>query len=159
MPSFRRQYEGQCGSQQPKMAICDHCGLVREHSAGHGQGGDAFKWVPFGAVHLLVQERPAAEHGRAHDGSIGEVGLLAFLTGATTNNQYRHSINLPVNPFDRHNIVIGPGQRTYDRNAEGKVLNVCKKPAYLSEYFAARYLQPNSWVHVALARVVMLWAS
>ena len=69
-----------------------------------------------------------------------EVGLMAFLTGATTNNQYRHSINLPVNPFDRHNIVIGPGQRTYDRNAEGKVINVCQKPAYLSEYFAARYL-------------------
>ena len=78
-----------------------------------------------------------------------EVGLMAFLTGATTNNQYRHSINLPVNPFDRHNIVIGPGQRTYDRNAEGKVINVCQKPAYLSEYFAARYLQPNSWVYVA----------
>ena len=78
-----------------------------------------------------------------------EVGLMAFLTGATANNQYRHSINLPVNPFDRHNIVIGPGQRVYDRNAEGKVINVCQKPAYLSKYFAARYLQPNSWVYVA----------
>ena len=78
-----------------------------------------------------------------------EVGLMAFLTGATQSNQYRHSINLPVNPFDRHNIIVGPGQRTYDRNAEGKVINVCQKPAYLSEYFAARYLSPNSWVYVA----------
>ena len=78
-----------------------------------------------------------------------EVGLLAFLTGATQSNQYRHSINLPANPSDRHNIVIGPGQRQYDRNAEGKVINVCQKPAYLSEYFGTRYLQPNSWVYVA----------
>jgi hypothetical protein len=78
-----------------------------------------------------------------------EVGLMAFLTGATQSNQYRHSINLPVNPFDRHNIIVGPGQRVYDRNADGKVINVCQKPAYLSEYFASRYLQPNSWVYVA----------
>jgi hypothetical protein len=78
-----------------------------------------------------------------------EVGLLAFLMGATQSNQYRHSINLPVNPFDRHNIIVGPGQRVYDRSTEGKVINVCQKPAYLSEYFAARYLSPNSWVYVA----------
>ena len=78
-----------------------------------------------------------------------EVGLLAFLTGATQSNQYRHSINLPANPSDRHNIIIGPGQRQYDRTAEGKVINVCQKPAYLSEYFGTRYLQPNSWVYVA----------
>ena len=58
-------------------------------------------------------------------------------------------MNLPANPYDRHNIVNGPGQRVYDRNAEGKTINGCQKPAYLSEYFAARCLQPNNWVYVA----------
>ena len=78
-----------------------------------------------------------------------EVGVICYLTGANLSNQYRNSIKLPKNPYERHNLIIGPGQRQYDRDSEGKVINVCQKPAYLSEYFASCYLQPSSWVFVA----------
>ena len=46
--------------------------------------------------------------------------------------------------YDRHNIVIGPGQRMYIRTSEGAIINPCQKPPYLSEYFGQHYCQPDS---------------
>ena len=70
-----------------------------------------------------------------------EVGLIAF-HGTVTN--FTPYIDVPMDLYDRHNIVIGPGQRTYLRTAEGAVINPCQKPPYLAEYFGQHYCQPDS---------------
>ena len=54
-----------------------------------------------------------------------EVGLIAFHGAVTSFTPY---INLPMDLYERHNIVIGPGQRTYIRNGEGVVVNPCQLP-------------------------------
>ena len=74
-----------------------------------------------------------------------EVGLIAFHGAVTSFTPY---INVPMDLYDRHNIVIGPGQRTYVRNSEGVVVNPCQKPPYLAEYFGQQYCQPHSNVVV-----------
>jgi hypothetical protein len=74
-----------------------------------------------------------------------EVGLIAF-HGAITN--FSSFINVPMDLYDRHNIVLGPGQRTYIRNTEGVIVNACQKPPYLAEYFGQQYCQPHANVVV-----------
>ena len=74
-----------------------------------------------------------------------ETGLIAF-HGTVTN--FTPYINVPMDLYDRHNIVIGPGQRTYVRHSEGGVVNPCQKPPYLAEYFGQHYCQPHSNVVV-----------
>ena len=74
-----------------------------------------------------------------------ETGLIAF-HGTVTN--FTPYINVPMDLYDRHNIVIGPGQRTYLRSAEGVPINTCQKPPYLAEYFGQLYCQPHSNVVV-----------
>ena len=70
-----------------------------------------------------------------------EVGIIAF-HGQVTN--FSAFINLPTDLFDRHNILVGPGQRTYVKTATDVTVNVCQKPAHLSEYFGKHYCQPHS---------------
>ena len=74
-----------------------------------------------------------------------EVGMIAY-HGVVS--QFSTFINLPMDLYDRHNIVIGPGQRTYIRSPEGDVINPCQKPAYLAQYFGKHYCQPNANVVV-----------
>ena len=74
-----------------------------------------------------------------------EVGIIAF-HGTVTN--YSAFIDLPTDLFDRHNILVGPGQRTYVKTSEGSTVNVCQKPAYLAEYFGTHYCQPHANVVV-----------
>ena len=74
-----------------------------------------------------------------------EVGLIAFHGQVTAFSSY---INVPMDLYDRHNIVLGPGQRTYIRNTEGVVVNPCQKPPYLAEYFGQQYCQPHANVVV-----------
>ena len=74
-----------------------------------------------------------------------EVGLIAF-HGTVTN--FTPYINVPMDLYDRHNIVIGPGQRTYIRTSDGAVVNPCQKPPYLAEFFGQQYCQPHSNVVV-----------
>ena len=74
-----------------------------------------------------------------------ETGLIAFHGTVTA---FSSVINVPMDLYDRHNIVIGPGQRTYVRTGEGVPVNTCQKPAYLAEYFGQHYCQPHSNVVV-----------
>ena len=74
-----------------------------------------------------------------------EVGLIAFHGSVNSFTPY---INVPMDLYERHNIVVGPGQRTYTRNSEGVVVNPCQKPPYLAEYFGQQYCQPHSNVVV-----------
>ena len=55
-----------------------------------------------------------------------ECGLIAFHGAVTAFSSY---IDVPMD--DRHNIVIGPDQRTYLRTSEGTIINPCQKPSYL----------------------------
>ena len=74
-----------------------------------------------------------------------EVGLIAFHGTVTNFSAY---INLPTDIFDRHNILVGPGQRTYLKTSEGTAANLCQKPPYLAEYFGQHYCQPHANVVV-----------
>ena len=60
-----------------------------------------------------------------------------------------HSINMPSDPLQRHNIIIGPkmGKRAVD--VDEKEINVCEKPAYLSEWILRKLTKPGDTVVVA----------
>ena len=60
-----------------------------------------------------------------------------------------HSINMPSDPLQRHNIIIGPkmGKRAVD--VDEKEINVCEKPAYLSEWILRKLTKPGDTVIVA----------
>ncbi len=87
-----------CSHSSTRYHLLTIVGLVRKHTARHGEGGVRCKWLPFGAVHLLVQERPAAEHGCAHDSSICRGWASCF-------PHWRHPVQ-PIPPF--HQLVGEP---------------------------------------------------
>jgi hypothetical protein len=74
-----------------------------------------------------------------------ETGVIGY---HTTHNQFSTVMNMPMTLLDRHNIIIGPGQRSYDRSTKGKVINICQKPPYLSEKIASMFCLPGSKVLV-----------
>ena len=56
---------------------------------------------------------------------------------------------MPADPLQRHNIIIGPkmGKRAVD--VDEKEINVCEKPAYLSEWILRKLTKPGDTVVVA----------
>lgn len=75
-----------------------------------------------------------------------ECGVIAYHGVA---NNFSTRFNLPASIHERHNVVIGPGQRAYDRDANQEIVNKCQKPAYLSEWFASKFCSQGSTVLVA----------
>ena len=75
-----------------------------------------------------------------------ETAIIAFHGDVATAVRY---LNMPLDPLQRHNIIIGPkmGKRAVD-TAQVEI-NPCEKPAYLAECILRRLTKPGDTVVVA----------
>ena len=75
-----------------------------------------------------------------------EMAIIGFQGNPSTAAQY---LNMPADPLQRHNVIIGPkmGKRAID--AEGKEINQTEKPMYLSEWILRKLTKPGDTVVVA----------
>ena len=75
-----------------------------------------------------------------------EVAVIAFHGNPTFGAQY---LNMPLDPLQRHNILIGPkmGKRAVD--TEGKEVNPCEKPEYVAEWILRKLTKPGDNVIIA----------
>ena len=75
-----------------------------------------------------------------------EVAIIAFHGNVSTASQY---LTMPIDPLQRHNIIIGPkmGKRALD--LLGAEINPCEKPAYLAEWILRKITKPGDTVVVA----------
>ena len=69
-----------------------------------------------------------------------EIAVIAFYGNTSHGSQY---LNMPTDPLQRHNILIGPkmGKRAVD--TEGRDVNVCEKPEYIAEWILRRLTKPG----------------
>lgn len=58
-------------------------------------------------------------------------------------------LNMPNDPLHRHNIIIGPRMGKKSVDVEGKEVNPCEKPDYLSEWILRKVTKPGDTVLVA----------
>ena len=75
-----------------------------------------------------------------------EVAVIAFHGNVNVASQY---LNMPPDPLERHNILIGPkmGKRAVDN--EGKDVNLCEKPDYVAEWILRKLTKPGDNVIIA----------
>ena len=57
-------------------------------------------------------------------------------------------LDLPIDPKDRHNLIMGPGVRSLALAADKKPINVCEKPEWLAEALVKGWMPPGSTVLV-----------
>ena len=75
-----------------------------------------------------------------------EMAIIAFHGEVTAAPRY---LNMPLDPLQRHNHVIGPkmGKRAVDNDQEE--INPCEKPAYLAEWILRKLTKTGDTVVVA----------
>ena len=75
-----------------------------------------------------------------------ELAIIAFHGEVTTAPRY---LNMPLDPLQRHNHIIGPkmGKRAVDNDQQE--INPCEKPAYLAEWILRKLTKTGDTVVVA----------
>ena len=74
-----------------------------------------------------------------------EVAIVAFHGNPSKAAQY---INMPENPLERHDILVGPKLAKKCLDLEEKEINPCEKPAYVAEWILRRLTRPGDNVLV-----------
>jgi hypothetical protein len=75
-----------------------------------------------------------------------EVCIIAYAGKMESAPEF---LNMPSDPLKRHNIIIGPRMGKKSVDVEGKEVNPCEKPDYLSEWILRKVTKPGDTVLVA----------
>jgi hypothetical protein len=75
-----------------------------------------------------------------------EMAIIGFQGNPTTAAQY---INMPADPLQRHNIIIGPTMGKRDVVSHENEINPSEKPMYAAEWILRKLTKPGDTVIVA----------